>query len=150
MKAQLIRVVVAVNDSKQAMDDLNDLFGIECYGPYDIEGMSLKVALPRSGGFELISPSSPDDPSGFTSLLEQKGEGIKSIALRVDDLDAALAELRQKGIESAAAFNNGPLKEAIIPAQPKTHNIEVALNEYPDEDPVGIFVARDMGFEPLA
>lgn len=149
MKAQLIRIAVAAHDSEEAMKDFEDLFGVKCYGPYNDEHVSLKVCLPRSGGLEFTSPTSPDDPIGFTPYLEQNGEGIKGIAMRVDNLDEALAELKEKGIEPAVVFGHGPMREAIIPAQPKTHNIEVALNEYPDENPVGIYCARDMGYDPF-
>ena len=133
MKGKLIRVCVVANDAAETMRDFNDLFGVEFYGPFDDEHVKLKVALPRSGGMEVSSPTAADDPIGFSQYLAANGEGIKGIALRVDNIQEAMDEL-----------------ECIIPPQPKTHNIEVALNEFPDEDPVGQAVARDMGIDLYA
>lgn len=150
MKGKLIRVCVVAHDAAETMKDFHDLFGVEFYGPFNDEHVSLQVALPRSGGMEVSSPTAPNDPIGFTQYLAENGEGIKGIALRVDDLDAALAELEEKGVTIGVQFQHNLMREAIIPPQPKTHGIEVALNEYPDEDPVGQAVARDMGIDLYA
>ena len=113
-------------------------------------GLKLKVALPRSGGMEVSSPTAADDPIGFSQYLAANGEGIKGIALRVDNIQEAMDELKAKGVELGVYFEHNLMKECIIPPQPKTHNIEVALNEFPDEDPVGQAVARDMGIDLYA
>ena len=150
MKAKLIRVCIVANNAGEAMKDFNDLFGVEFYGPFDDKNVSLQVALPRSGGMECSSPTAADDPIGFTKYLQDKGEGIKGIAMRVENLDEALAELKEKGLEPVVRFKHDLMQEAIIPAQPRTHGVEIALNEYPDEDPVGQACARDMGYDLYA
>jgi methylmalonyl-CoA/ethylmalonyl-CoA epimerase len=43
-----------------------------------------------------LESTSPDGP--IAKHIEKNGEGIQHIALRVDDLEAALAELKAKGI----------------------------------------------------
>lgn len=68
MKGKLIRVCVVANDAAETMRDFNDLFGVEFYGPFDDEHVKLKVALPRSGGMEVSSPTAADDPIGFRSI----------------------------------------------------------------------------------
>ena len=115
-----------------------------------VRRVKLKVALPRSGGMEVSSPTAADDPIGFSQYLAANGEGIKGIALRVDNIQEAMDELKSKGVEIGVYFEHNLMKECIIPPQPKTHNIEVALNEFPDEDPVGQAVARDMGIDLYA
>ncbi|WP_417004101.1 VOC family protein [Adlercreutzia equolifaciens] len=150
MKGKLIRMCVVANDAAETMRDFNDLFGVEFYGPFDDEHVKLKVALPRSGGMEVSSPTAADDPIGFSQYLAANGEGIKGIALRVDNIQEAMDELKAKGVELGVYFEHNLMKECIIPPQPKTHNIEVALNEFPDEDPVGQAVARDMGIDLYA
>ena len=147
---KLFRVCVVANDAAETMKDFNDLFGVEFYGPFDDEHVKLKVALPRSGGMEVSSPTAADDPIGFSAYLQENGEGIKGIALRVDDIQEAMEELKAKGVQLGVYFEHNLMKECIIPPQPKTHNIEVALNEFPDEDPVGQAVARDMGIDLYA
>ncbi len=45
---------------------------------------------------ELLSPLGPDTPVG--KFLARSGPGLHHVAYRVDDIDAALSELEQKGV----------------------------------------------------
>jgi methylmalonyl-CoA/ethylmalonyl-CoA epimerase len=45
---------------------------------------------------ELLESSAPDGP--IAKYLEKRGEGIHHVAFRVDNLDAALEELKAKGV----------------------------------------------------
>lgn len=45
---------------------------------------------------ELLESTSPDGP--IAKYLEKKGPGIQHIAFRVADIEAALAELKEKGV----------------------------------------------------
>ena len=77
MKGKLLRVCLVAHDAEETMKDFHDLFGVEFYGPFDDKGVNLKVALPRSGGMEVSSPTAENDPIGFSKYLEEKGEGFK-------------------------------------------------------------------------
>mgnify|MGYP000670121772 CR=1 FL=1 len=56
IKAQLNRIALRVADADKAVEDLSALLGVSFYGPYDDEGVGLRVALPKSGGIEIMSP----------------------------------------------------------------------------------------------
>ena len=45
---------------------------------------------------ELLESTVPDGPIG--KFIEKNGEGIHHIALRVDNVEAALADLKEKGV----------------------------------------------------
>ena len=45
---------------------------------------------------ELLQPYSPE--SGIGKYLAKRGEGLHHICLEVDDIDAALAELKDRGV----------------------------------------------------
>ena len=45
---------------------------------------------------ELLQSTDPDGPIG--KFLSRRGPGIHHVAVRVDDLDAALADLKTKGV----------------------------------------------------
>ncbi|HOG81766.1 MAG TPA: VOC family protein, partial [Smithellaceae bacterium] len=45
---------------------------------------------------ELLESTSPDGP--IARYIEKNGEGIQHLALRVDDIEAALEELKANGI----------------------------------------------------
>ena len=46
---------------------------------------------------ELLESTSPDGP--VAKFIENKGQGIQHIAFAVADIEAALAELKEKGIK---------------------------------------------------
>jgi methylmalonyl-CoA/ethylmalonyl-CoA epimerase len=45
---------------------------------------------------ELLQSTSPDGP--VAKFLEKKGPGVHHVAFRVENIEAALAELKEKGI----------------------------------------------------
>ena len=45
---------------------------------------------------ELLESTSPDGP--ISKYIEKKGQGVQHIAFRVDDIEAALTELKEKGV----------------------------------------------------
>jgi methylmalonyl-CoA epimerase len=46
---------------------------------------------------DLVQPTSPDSPVG--KFLAKKGEGFHHVAFQVDDLEAAMEELKGNGVE---------------------------------------------------
>lgn len=75
-----------------------ELLGIKSTGTEEVAEQKVKVAFFPVGDseVELLESTSPDGP--IAKHIEKNGEGIQHIALRVDDLEAALAELKAKGI----------------------------------------------------
>ena len=64
-------------------------------------------------------------------FIEKNGEGIQHIAIRVDDIDAALAELKEKGvrlIDQTPRYGAGGARIAFL--HPKaTHGVLLELCE---------------------
>ncbi|MGH9394307.1 MAG: methylmalonyl-CoA epimerase [Terriglobales bacterium] len=73
------------------------LLGLEAEGREVVPQEQVRVAmLPlQSGRLELIEPTAPDSAVG--RFLERRGEGLHHLALRVPDLDAAVARLKAAG-----------------------------------------------------
>jgi methylmalonyl-CoA/ethylmalonyl-CoA epimerase len=147
LKAKLDRVAIVVRDVNKAVKDMKELLGVEFYGPFDDKEVGLAVALPRRGGLELVAPTRSDDAIGATKLLERKGEGITGIALRVDDIEEAERHFAALGLKPDVKINHGGMKELIFLAQEATHGVEMAINEYPEANGLGLEVARDLGIE---
>jgi methylmalonyl-CoA/ethylmalonyl-CoA epimerase len=145
---KLDRVAVVVRDVNQAMKDLNDLLGCEFYGPIDDVEVGVAVALPRRGGVELMSPTRGDDLVGATRLLDEVGERITGVAFRVPDIEAAEQHMAARGLKPAMKIERGGMKEILYPAQEGTHGLEIALNEYPEANGLGIEVSRFFGVAP--
>ena len=62
-----------------------------------VETQKVKTAFLSVGdaNLELLEPTSED--SAIAKFIEKRGEGIHHICLRVDDLEAHLARLRERG-----------------------------------------------------
>jgi len=58
----------------------------------------VRVAMLPTGGsrIELLEPTSPD--SAVARFLQKRGPGLHHVALRVDDIAATLASLKQQGV----------------------------------------------------
>ena len=78
---------------------------------------------------ELLESTSPEGP--IARFIEKNGEGIQHIAIRVDDIDAALAELKEKGvrlIDQTPRYGAGGARIAFL--HPKaTHGVLLELCE---------------------
>ena len=80
---------------------LYEMLGIASAGAEEVAEQKVKVCFFPVGDseIELLESTSPDGP--IAKYIEKNGEGIQHMALRVDDLEAALAELRPKAYGSS-------------------------------------------------
>ena len=74
------------------------MLGICCTGVEEVAEQRVKTAfLPlKDTEVELLEPTAEDSP--VAKFIAKKGEGIHHLAIRVEDLKAALAELKEKGV----------------------------------------------------
>ena len=72
IKAQLNRIALRVADADKAVEDLSALLGVSFYGPYDDEGVGLRVALPKSGGIEIMRGIAGVGEQEFTTFFSMK------------------------------------------------------------------------------
>jgi methylmalonyl-CoA/ethylmalonyl-CoA epimerase len=77
---------------------LYELLGIKSTGVEEVAEQKVKVSFFPVGDseIELLESTSPDGP--IARYIEKNGEGLQHLALRVDNLEAALAELKAKGV----------------------------------------------------
>jgi methylmalonyl-CoA epimerase len=89
---------IAVQSIEESLKFWEGSLGIKCTEVETVEDQKVKTAfLPiKDSEVELLEATSPESP--IAKFIEKKGEGIHHIAIRVDDLESALAELKQKGI----------------------------------------------------
>jgi len=92
-------VVIAVFDLDEAIRSWRDGLGLPLSYRISHPDAHLELAFFRleEGGFiELVSPLS--DRSPIHKFLQERGEGVRILCLHVDDLDAAVEDLRRKGV----------------------------------------------------
>jgi methylmalonyl-CoA/ethylmalonyl-CoA epimerase len=89
----------AVEDIEAASRFYRENFGAEPTESEVVGEQGIIAAMFRVGEsmVELVQPTGPDTPVG--RFLARRGEGFHHVAYEVDDLEAALRELRQNGVE---------------------------------------------------
>ena len=75
-----------------------ELLGLESTGTEEVAQQKVRVAFFPSGDSEIELLESTDADGPIARYIEKNGEGIQHVALRVDNLEAALAELKTKGV----------------------------------------------------
>lgn len=89
----------AVEDLDAAAAFYRENFGAEPAEPEAVEEQGIIASTFRVGEsmIELVQPTRRDSPVG--RFLARHGEGIHHVAFEVGDLEAALAELKDRGVE---------------------------------------------------
>src|SRR5262249_27373966 len=108
MPKRIDHVAIIVRDIEQALVFYRDTLGIAPSEIKEVPTEQVRIAFLPMGGpggseIELIEPTSPD--SSLSRFLEKRGEGLHHICLEVEDIDAALVEMREKG---AAVLDKEP------------------------------------------
>ena len=122
---------IAVNNIQESLSFWQTSLGIEPHGTQEVPQQKLKTAFLPVGDteIELLESTSPD--SSVAKFLEKHGEGLHHIAIRVDDIEAALVELKAKGIQLIDETpRNGAGGARIAFVHPKsTHGVLLELCE---------------------
>lgn len=105
---------IAVNSIDQGKNFWTDVLGLEFEGSETVEEQKVTTAFFPVGEseVELLESTAPDGP--IARYLEKKGEGIQHVAFRVENIESALQELKDKGIR---LIDEKPRREG--PAVPK-------------------------------
>jgi methylmalonyl-CoA/ethylmalonyl-CoA epimerase len=133
----LDHVAIAVKDLDKATAFYRDVFGLELTHVEEVPEQQVKAAIfgQGMGRVELICPTVKE--SGVARFLEKRGEGLHHICIEVEDIDAAMAELRAQGaplIDQAPKPGAGGARVAFI--HPKgTSGVLTELREGPKKAP---------------
>jgi methylmalonyl-CoA/ethylmalonyl-CoA epimerase len=89
---------IAVNSIEDGKAFWSDVLGLEFEGAETVAEQKVTTAFFPVGEseVELLESTSPDGP--VAKYIEKRGQGIQHIAFRVADIEAALAELKAKGV----------------------------------------------------
>ena len=89
---------IAVKSIDEALAFWQGALGIECTGVEEVAEQRVKTAFLPVGETEVELLEATSEESPVAKFIEKKGEGIHHIAIRVDNLEEALQELKEKGI----------------------------------------------------
>jgi methylmalonyl-CoA/ethylmalonyl-CoA epimerase len=98
VKATLDHIGIAVKDLDAALSFYRDALGLEIEPPEEVATQKVRAHFIPVGesALELLEATAPDSP--IARYLEKRGPGIHHLTLRVDDIHAALARLKERGV----------------------------------------------------
>ncbi len=91
-------LVVRVNDFDASVSNWASLLGVKVDRTAENKALAIKQAffnLPDGGFVEIVCPTDPASAVG--KALAGRGEGIHTLAMAVDDMDATVAALKKSG-----------------------------------------------------
>ena len=88
---------IATKGIDEALKFWQDALGLEQTHAETVEEQKVRVAMLPIGEtrIELLEPTADDSP--IAKFLEKRGGGIHHIAVEVEDIEAALAQLKSQG-----------------------------------------------------
>jgi methylmalonyl-CoA/ethylmalonyl-CoA epimerase len=131
MKATLDHIGIAVSDLSEALRFYRDALGLELEPPEDVASQRVRAHFVRAGvgALELLEATAEDSP--IAKYVGTRGPGLHHVALRVDDIRAALVELKARGVrlidESPRPGAHGSLVAFIHPSS--AHGVLVELKQ---------------------
>ena len=93
-------LVVRVSDFEAGVATYRDGLGLTLDRTDENEALGIKQAffnLPNGGFIEIVAPT--NDESAVGRAIESRGEGLHTMAMEVDDLDATVKDLESKGVK---------------------------------------------------
>jgi methylmalonyl-CoA/ethylmalonyl-CoA epimerase len=108
---------IAVKSIDDALAFWQSALGVKCTGVEEVEEQKVKTAFLPIGDTEVELLEATSDESPVAKFIEKKGEGIHHLAIRVENLEAALAELKEKGIrliDETPRYGAGGAKIAFV------------------------------------
>jgi methylmalonyl-CoA epimerase len=131
VRAILDHVGIAVQDVDKALAFYRDALGLEVEASEDVVTQGVRAHFIPTGqaSLELLEATAPESP--IARFVDKRGPGMHHITLRVDDIGAALAHLKARGVrlvdDEPRAGAEGALVAFIHPAA--AHGVLVELKQ---------------------
>ena len=129
MVTKVDHIGIAVKNLEEALKFYEDVLGIECLSTEVVEEQKVKVAFLPIGDTEVELLESTEEGGPVDKFIEKRGEGIQHIAYKVDNIEEALEEMKEKGIrliDEKPRYGAGGAKIAFL--HPKsTHGVLIEL-----------------------
>lgn len=125
-------VAIAVHDMKQSMAMLENTLGLELEYEERIGPTHLAMYPVGETYLELLQTDAPD--SRIAEWMEKHGQSLFHLCFEVDDIDAALDEMREKGVkllDETPRTGHGGSRIAFLDPD-STGGIVVELAEIPE------------------
>ena len=131
MKAELDHIGIAVEDLDAALAFYTEALGLEVDASEDVPSQGVRAHFVRVGSAALELLEATTEESPIRRFVSRRGAGMHHITLRVEDIAAALARLKSRGIrlidETPREGAEGALVAFVHPAS--AHGVLVELKQ---------------------
>src|SRR5437870_8715437 len=98
MRATLDHIGIAVKDLAAALAFYRDALGLEIEAPEEVASQRVRAHFVPVGESKLELLEATASESAIARYVDKRGPGLHHITLRVDDIDAAVDQLRSRGV----------------------------------------------------
>lgn len=98
MVQKVDHIGIAVKNLEESLKFYEAALGLKTVGTEVVAEQKVRVAFLPTGDseIELLEATSEDSP--IAKFIEKNGEGVQHIAYRVENVEAAIEEMKEKGI----------------------------------------------------
>jgi len=121
-------VIVAVEDLDAGVDTFGNTWGLKLDHRAEIPAMGINAAYFDIGDatLELVTPHDDSDSNLLRKHLDRNGEGLYMFCVRVEDIQEAIADLREKGCTVTDPVGNDEVLEAFVSPR-NAHGVRMQL-----------------------
>ncbi len=98
MVKKVDHIGIAVKNLDEALNFYENILGLKSAGTETVEEQNVRVAFLPLGDTEDELLESTEEDGPIARYIAKNGEGIQHIAYRVDDIEKAIAEMKENGI----------------------------------------------------
>ncbi|MDI9495597.1 MAG: methylmalonyl-CoA epimerase [Bacillota bacterium] len=129
MVNKIDHIGIAVKNLEEALNFYENILGLKSAGFEIVEEQKVKVAFLPIGDTEVELLESTEEDGPIARYIAKNGEGVQHIAYRVDDIEKAIEDMKEKGIrmiDEKPRYGAGGAKIAFC--HPKsTHGVLIEL-----------------------
>ena len=117
MISKIDHIGIAVKSIDEAIKFYTEVLGLKCSGMEEVIEQKVRTAFIPIGDSEIELLESTGEDGPIAKFIEKKGEGVQHIALRVENIEEAIADLKEKGvilIDEKPRYGAGGAKIAFI------------------------------------
>jgi methylmalonyl-CoA/ethylmalonyl-CoA epimerase len=133
VKATIDHIGIAVADLEASLRFFRDALGLDVEAPEEIASQRVRAHFVNAGASTFVLLEATADDSPIAKFVAKRGPGLHHVALRVDDIVAALADLKARGVrlidESPRPGAHNSLVAFLHPSS--THGVLVELKQLP-------------------
>lgn len=98
MVEKIDHIGIAVKDLNESLKVYTEILGLKSTGVETVTEQKVKVAFIPIGESEIELLESTEPDGAVAKFIEKNGEGIQHIALRVDNIEKTLEDLKARGV----------------------------------------------------